>query len=82
MATIITLPHTQWYLGVTYYGHKHRCKHLLVRSACSFPTAMRLHIDGVAARVRKMRVGNGLEPGTSMGPLITASALDKVWTKF
>jgi len=34
--------------------------------------------DKVAARVAKLRVGNGLEDGTDVGPLIDRSALKKV----
>ena len=32
----------------------------------------------VAARVRELRVGNGLEPGVQIGPLINRAAFDKV----
>jgi len=32
----------------------------------------------VAARVRKLRLGDGLEAGTSMGPLISPTALERV----
>jgi succinate-semialdehyde dehydrogenase/glutarate-semialdehyde dehydrogenase len=34
--------------------------------------------DAVAERVRKLRVGNGLDPETDIGPLINRDAFDKV----
>lgn len=35
-------------------------------------------VDKLAARVRELRVGNGLEEGTIIGPLINQAAVDKV----
>ncbi|MST32384.1 CoA-acylating methylmalonate-semialdehyde dehydrogenase [Acidimicrobiaceae bacterium USS-CC1] len=35
-------------------------------------------IDAIAARIGKLRVGAGTEPGTDMGPLITAEHRDRV----
>ncbi|HOB76384.1 MAG TPA: NAD-dependent succinate-semialdehyde dehydrogenase [Phycisphaerae bacterium] len=35
-------------------------------------------VDAVAERVRKLKVGNGLEPDTDIGPLINRDAFDKV----
>ncbi|MGN6131321.1 MAG: CoA-acylating methylmalonate-semialdehyde dehydrogenase, partial [Nocardioidaceae bacterium] len=35
-------------------------------------------VDAIAARLPKLTVGNGAEPGTDMGPLITAEHRDRV----
>ncbi|MGZ4498882.1 MAG: CoA-acylating methylmalonate-semialdehyde dehydrogenase [Nocardioidaceae bacterium] len=35
-------------------------------------------VDAIAARLPKLRIGNGAEPDTDMGPLITAEHRDKV----
>ncbi|HEY0773123.1 MAG TPA: CoA-acylating methylmalonate-semialdehyde dehydrogenase [Nocardioidaceae bacterium] len=35
-------------------------------------------VDAIAARLPRLKVGNGAEPGTDMGPLITAEHRDKV----
>ena len=35
-------------------------------------------VDAIAARLPKLRVGNGADPDTDMGPLITAAHRDKV----
>ncbi|TWB45902.1 NAD-dependent succinate-semialdehyde dehydrogenase [Nitrospirillum pindoramense] len=35
-------------------------------------------VDKLARRVAELRVGNGLEPGVEVGPLIDAAAVDKV----
>ncbi|HEU4512132.1 MAG TPA: CoA-acylating methylmalonate-semialdehyde dehydrogenase [Nocardioidaceae bacterium] len=35
-------------------------------------------VDAIAARLPKLKVGNGAEPGTDMGPLITAEHRDRV----
>jgi malonate-semialdehyde dehydrogenase (acetylating)/methylmalonate-semialdehyde dehydrogenase len=35
-------------------------------------------VEAVSARIPRLRVGNGAEPGTDMGPLITAEHRDKV----
>ena len=35
-------------------------------------------VDGLAARVKALRVGNGLDPDTDMGPLINARAVERV----
>jgi malonate-semialdehyde dehydrogenase (acetylating)/methylmalonate-semialdehyde dehydrogenase len=35
-------------------------------------------VDAVAARLPKLRIGNGADPGTDMGPLITREHRDKV----
>jgi malonate-semialdehyde dehydrogenase (acetylating)/methylmalonate-semialdehyde dehydrogenase len=35
-------------------------------------------VDAIAARIPKLRIGDGAEPGTEMGPLITAAHRDKV----
>lgn len=35
-------------------------------------------VDAVVARVRALRVGNGLDPSTDIGPLINRDAFDKV----
>ncbi len=35
-------------------------------------------IQTFSARVKKMKVGNGAEPGVSIGPLVNAAAVDKV----
>lgn len=34
-------------------------------------------VDGLAARVKALRVGNGLDPDTDMGPLINARAVER-----
>ncbi len=45
--------------------------------AC-LPSARPCAAELVVARVRKLRLGDGLEPGVTLGPLINAAALDKV----
>ena len=35
-------------------------------------------VDAIAARLPRLKVGNGAEPGTDMGPLITAEHRDRV----
>lgn len=35
-------------------------------------------VDGLAARIKALRVGNGLDPDTDMGPLINARAVERV----
>jgi malonate-semialdehyde dehydrogenase (acetylating)/methylmalonate-semialdehyde dehydrogenase len=35
-------------------------------------------VDAIAARIPKLRIGDGAEPGTEMGPLITGAHRDKV----
>ena len=35
-------------------------------------------VEGVAAKARKIKVGSGLEPGTSMGPLVSEEQLQRV----
>ncbi len=35
-------------------------------------------VDGLAARAASLRLGDGLSPGTEMGPLISATQLDRV----
>ena len=50
---------------------------------CTSPTRFYVHdsvydrfVDGFVARTSQIRVGNGLEKGTQMGPMITARKLD------
>lgn len=35
-------------------------------------------VEGLARRIKDLRVGNGLEPGVNMGPLINAKAVERV----
>jgi phenylacetaldehyde dehydrogenase len=35
-------------------------------------------VEGVAAKAKKIKVGSGLEPGTSMGPLVSEEQLQRV----
>ncbi|MBI4540320.1 MAG: aldehyde dehydrogenase family protein [Gemmatimonadetes bacterium] len=52
---------------------------------CTATSRLLLHQDiedeflsALVERVRRLRLGDGLEPGTQMGPLINAAALEKV----
>lgn len=51
-----------------------RCRSARVRAR---PCA-RCGAELVSSRVRKLKVGDGLEPGTTLGPLISAAGLEKV----
>jgi hypothetical protein len=44
----------------------------------SFAVRLPCAIELVSERVRKLKVGDGLEPGTTLGPLITPPAVEKV----
>jgi acyl-CoA reductase-like NAD-dependent aldehyde dehydrogenase len=35
-------------------------------------------LDALLGEVRRLRLGNGLEPGTTQGPLISGSAVNRV----
>lgn len=60
-------------------------KFLNTGQACICPNRIFVHesimgpfVDEMRARVSKMKAGNGLEDGVTVGPLVNAAALDKV----
>lgn len=60
-------------------------KFLNTGQACISPNRMLVHeklvdpfVETLAGRVAKMKAGNGLEDGVSIGPLVNAAAVDKV----
>lgn len=47
----------------------------------TFPLQERVHdkfVEALTARVAALRLGSGLEQGTTQGPLISAAAVDRV----
>jgi succinate-semialdehyde dehydrogenase/glutarate-semialdehyde dehydrogenase len=60
-------------------------KYLNTGQACICPNRLFVHESGVEAftkefvsRVERMRAGNGLEDGVSIGPLVNQAAIDKI----
>ncbi len=56
-----------------------------ILTMCTCPSLVALaspyacwYAEAVAAITRKLRVGDGLDPTTNVGPLITKAALEKV----